>query len=323
MITVGDGEQAIARIPTERPDIVLADIGMPKRSGYEVAAFVKGTPDLAHIPVLLLAGAFEPVDEARARAGEVRRRAGQAVRAAAGHGARARAARRRKRARAIGARHRRCRRRRPAARPSHAEQAAASVGAAAPAPPSRRDSRSRSWTTTSRASTRRSPSSTASRDGRPPRRSRWTTSSAGRADARDAARLDACATLPTPSLSLRGIDRLPTASPHARTARPAPARLRRAPPRGGGNVDRSMPSRRCCAMEQGDAGAVAHVAPRAPRSSPTNARRSLDGAGRARSPRRELVDGCAGAVGRASSRRRRRSRRGRTPGAETWRSRSC
>ena len=42
VIAVGDGEQAIARIPTERPDIVLADIGMPKRSGYEVAAFVKG-----------------------------------------------------------------------------------------------------------------------------------------------------------------------------------------------------------------------------------------------------------------------------------------
>ena len=46
---------------------MLADIGMPKRSGYDVAAFVKGRPDLAHIPVLLLAGAFEPVDEARAR----------------------------------------------------------------------------------------------------------------------------------------------------------------------------------------------------------------------------------------------------------------
>ena len=67
VVTVGDGEQAIARIPIERPDIVLADIGMPKRSGYDVAAFVKGRPDLAHIPVLLLAGAFEPVDDARAQ----------------------------------------------------------------------------------------------------------------------------------------------------------------------------------------------------------------------------------------------------------------
>jgi CheY-like chemotaxis protein len=67
VVTVGDGEQAISRIPIELPDIVLADIGMPKRSGYDVAAFVKGRPDLSHIPVLLLAGAFEPVDENRAR----------------------------------------------------------------------------------------------------------------------------------------------------------------------------------------------------------------------------------------------------------------
>jgi CheY-like chemotaxis protein len=67
VISVGDGEQAIARIPIERPDIVLADIGMPKRSGYDVSAFVKGRPDLSHIPVLLLAGAFEPVDDARAQ----------------------------------------------------------------------------------------------------------------------------------------------------------------------------------------------------------------------------------------------------------------
>ena len=49
VISVGDGEQAIARIPLELPDIVLADIGMPKRSGYDVAAFVKGRPgSVAH-----------------------------------------------------------------------------------------------------------------------------------------------------------------------------------------------------------------------------------------------------------------------------------
>jgi CheY-like chemotaxis protein len=65
---VGDGQQAIARVQAEPPDIVLADVGMPERDGYEVAAFIKGDPKLAHIPVLLLTGAFEPVDEVRARA---------------------------------------------------------------------------------------------------------------------------------------------------------------------------------------------------------------------------------------------------------------
>jgi CheY-like chemotaxis protein len=68
VIAVGDGKQAIARIDADRPDVVLADIGMPERDGYEVAAHVKGNPQTAHIPVLLLTGAFEPIDEARARA---------------------------------------------------------------------------------------------------------------------------------------------------------------------------------------------------------------------------------------------------------------
>ena len=68
VIAVGDGQKAIDRIGTDRPDIVLTDIGMPERNGYEVAEFVKNHPDLKHIPVVLLTGAFESVDEARVRA---------------------------------------------------------------------------------------------------------------------------------------------------------------------------------------------------------------------------------------------------------------
>src|SRR5215210_2682942 len=67
VIAVGDGKLAIDRVRSEKPDIVLADVGMPERDGYEVSAFVKHTPEFAHIPVLLLTGAFEPIDEARAR----------------------------------------------------------------------------------------------------------------------------------------------------------------------------------------------------------------------------------------------------------------
>ena len=68
VIAVGDGQKAIERIEADRPDIVLADVGMPERDGYEVAAYVKHAPHLAHIPVLLLTGAFEPIDEQRAGA---------------------------------------------------------------------------------------------------------------------------------------------------------------------------------------------------------------------------------------------------------------
>jgi CheY-like chemotaxis protein len=66
--TVGDGQMAIDRLDTDPPDIILADVDMPKRDGYEIAAYVKSRPTLAHIPVVLLTGAFEPVDQARAAA---------------------------------------------------------------------------------------------------------------------------------------------------------------------------------------------------------------------------------------------------------------
>jgi CheY-like chemotaxis protein len=68
VIAVGDGQEAVQRIEAEYPDVILADVGMPRRDGYEVAAHVKKTPHLRHIPVVLLTGAFEPIDGARARA---------------------------------------------------------------------------------------------------------------------------------------------------------------------------------------------------------------------------------------------------------------
>ena len=85
VLAVGDGRQAIDRITAERPDIVLADVGMPGCDGYEVCSFVKQTPELAHIPVLLLTGAFEPVDDVPRDGGAVRRRSGEAFRAPATH----------------------------------------------------------------------------------------------------------------------------------------------------------------------------------------------------------------------------------------------
>jgi CheY-like chemotaxis protein len=66
VVAVSDGDQAIARLESSPPDIVLADIGMPGKNGYEVAKYIKQSPKLSHIPVVLLTGAFEPVDQARA-----------------------------------------------------------------------------------------------------------------------------------------------------------------------------------------------------------------------------------------------------------------
>jgi CheY-like chemotaxis protein len=66
VVPFSNGEHAIASLDRSVPDIVLADVGMPGRSGYEISRYIKNSPPLAHIPVLLLTGAFEPVDQTKA-----------------------------------------------------------------------------------------------------------------------------------------------------------------------------------------------------------------------------------------------------------------
>lgn len=67
VVSVADGEQAIDTIRHSAPDLVVADIGMPRPGGYEVTEWIRSQPDLSGIPVLLMAGAFEPADLDRAR----------------------------------------------------------------------------------------------------------------------------------------------------------------------------------------------------------------------------------------------------------------
>lgn len=67
VVTAPDGHAATAMLESERPDIVLADVGLPAVDGYTLAERLKRNPATAAIPVLLLTGAFEPIDEGRAR----------------------------------------------------------------------------------------------------------------------------------------------------------------------------------------------------------------------------------------------------------------
>ena len=70
VVTVGNGRLALEKLPEVRPDIVLCDIIMPEKDGYEVCDQIKKHPAYSHVPVLLLTGAFEPFDQERAaRAG--------------------------------------------------------------------------------------------------------------------------------------------------------------------------------------------------------------------------------------------------------------
>ena len=62
-----NGDAALEKARSDRPDLILADVFMPGKNGYELCAAVKADPSLAGVPVLLLTGTFEPFDEAKAQ----------------------------------------------------------------------------------------------------------------------------------------------------------------------------------------------------------------------------------------------------------------
>jgi CheY-like chemotaxis protein len=67
VIAVNNGDEAINRLRRLRPALVMADISIPGRNGYEICEFVKAHPEMGDTPVILLVPAFEPFDEERAR----------------------------------------------------------------------------------------------------------------------------------------------------------------------------------------------------------------------------------------------------------------
>lgn len=63
---VSDGDEAISKAREIRPDLIMADVAMPGKNGYEVCEAVKSDPALGSTPVMLLAGTFEPLNEGEA-----------------------------------------------------------------------------------------------------------------------------------------------------------------------------------------------------------------------------------------------------------------
>lgn len=70
--TVRSGEDAIAFLQRQapyarapRPDLILLDIHLPQKSGWDVLAWVRTQPPLSRIPVVMMTGVFSPLDEER------------------------------------------------------------------------------------------------------------------------------------------------------------------------------------------------------------------------------------------------------------------
>ena len=60
-----DGEAALAAIEAGRPDLVLLDVMMPLKTGFEVCASVRANPDLAGTRILMLSAKGRETDLAK------------------------------------------------------------------------------------------------------------------------------------------------------------------------------------------------------------------------------------------------------------------
>src|SRR5712671_693771 len=56
VVACHDAATALAEIEVARPDIVITDVIMPDKDGYDVCQHIKSHPDLAKTPVILMSG---------------------------------------------------------------------------------------------------------------------------------------------------------------------------------------------------------------------------------------------------------------------------
>ena len=62
VLIAGDGEAALEQIAAHRPHLVLLDVMMPKRNGFEVCQLVRANADWQDIKVILLTAKGRDVD---------------------------------------------------------------------------------------------------------------------------------------------------------------------------------------------------------------------------------------------------------------------
>lgn len=54
VVTANDGQEALELLASSRPDLMILDVMMPRKNGFEVCAEVRADPELAGMPILML-----------------------------------------------------------------------------------------------------------------------------------------------------------------------------------------------------------------------------------------------------------------------------
>jgi len=62
-----NGQEALDTVENDQPDLILLDIMMPKRSGFEVCRLLKDDPRYRDIPIIMVTALNEVADMERAR----------------------------------------------------------------------------------------------------------------------------------------------------------------------------------------------------------------------------------------------------------------
>lgn len=62
VVSVLDGEATLAQLRTRAPDLMILDLMLPRRNGFEVLKVVKADPVLRSMPVLVLTAKGQPQD---------------------------------------------------------------------------------------------------------------------------------------------------------------------------------------------------------------------------------------------------------------------
>jgi DNA-binding response OmpR family regulator len=58
-----DGEDGLTKAQLGNPDVIILDLMMPKKSGFEVCAALKQDPKHKHIPIIIFTGKGMDMDE--------------------------------------------------------------------------------------------------------------------------------------------------------------------------------------------------------------------------------------------------------------------
>lgn len=62
VVEATDGDEAIAKLKVQIPDLVVTDIVMPNKNGYELCRWIKNDPIMSRIPVIMCTSKSEEFD---------------------------------------------------------------------------------------------------------------------------------------------------------------------------------------------------------------------------------------------------------------------